>query len=344
MRGRPALRVCLMSTSLRSTCAKAKRTILARSPFTRDSSVTASRRSIGRRSVIPGRSSVHRCPSRLTFRVFFLTANRFPSETAPEFSLCCHGRVRPAKQNILLYPNKKPIPRPHHERRLNVQVPARHFRSQLADLLANRLPNLLADALRLQHRGVRPLAQLDAGSEKRGEQSAREDSAPVVVHLVPEPRRARTVVSLKAAERKRTPVRENDAPPNSLQRTLTVPNVRIIYSSDGSAPLRDPASPLFLLSEFAMQVSPCSLGPGRTRGQWVGDSLSPPKGREVLDLFSRARLMIPQERGSGLYRSWDRRRDIQHPEAQPQITSQVSPLSLAARNSARTPFKSRAFN
>jgi hypothetical protein len=33
-----------------------------------------------------------------------------------------------------------------------------------------------------------------------------------------------------AAERKRTPVRENDPPPNSLQRTLTVPNVRIIYS------------------------------------------------------------------------------------------------------------------
>jgi len=29
--------------------------------FTRDSSVTASRRSMGRRSVIPGRSSVHRC-------------------------------------------------------------------------------------------------------------------------------------------------------------------------------------------------------------------------------------------------------------------------------------------
>ena len=52
----------------------------------------------------------------------------------------------------------------------------------------------------------------------------------MAVHLVPEPRRAPAVVSLKAAERKRTAVRENDAPPNSLQRTLTVPNVRIIYS------------------------------------------------------------------------------------------------------------------
>jgi len=38
----------------------------------RDSSVIASRRSMGRRSVMPGRSSVHRCPSRFTFRSTFL--------------------------------------------------------------------------------------------------------------------------------------------------------------------------------------------------------------------------------------------------------------------------------
>ncbi len=83
----PALRVCMMSTFSRSTWLKAKRTILARSPFTRDSSVTASRRSMGRRSVIPGRSSVHRCPSRFTFRAAFfaafLTATGCPSETVP---------------------------------------------------------------------------------------------------------------------------------------------------------------------------------------------------------------------------------------------------------------------
>ena len=58
----------------RSIWRKAKRTILARSPSMRDSSVTASRRSMGRRSVIPGRSSVHRCPSWFTFRTAFFAA------------------------------------------------------------------------------------------------------------------------------------------------------------------------------------------------------------------------------------------------------------------------------
>ena len=68
----PALRVCMMFTFSRSTWLKAKRTILARSPFTRDSSVMASRRSMGRRSVMPGRLSVHRCPSRFTFGADFV--------------------------------------------------------------------------------------------------------------------------------------------------------------------------------------------------------------------------------------------------------------------------------
>src|SRR5271165_3806510 len=57
VRGRPAFLVCRITTSSTSTCAKANRTILARSPLTRDSSVIASLRSMGRRSVKPGRSS-----------------------------------------------------------------------------------------------------------------------------------------------------------------------------------------------------------------------------------------------------------------------------------------------
>jgi hypothetical protein len=36
--------------------------------------VTASRRSMGRRRVIPARSSVHRCPSRFTFLAVFFVA------------------------------------------------------------------------------------------------------------------------------------------------------------------------------------------------------------------------------------------------------------------------------
>ena len=86
--GRPALRVCWISTSLRSTWLKAKRTILARSPLTRASSVTASLNSRGSRRVIPALSSVHRWPSRFTFRTFFFSANRFtPSKIMPCHSL-----------------------------------------------------------------------------------------------------------------------------------------------------------------------------------------------------------------------------------------------------------------
>src|ERR1035441_6806081 len=236
----PALRVCMMSTFSRSTWLKAKRTILARSPLTRDSSVTASRRSMGRRSVMPGRLSVHRCPSRFTFRTAFFaaffTATGYPSETLP-YPVPCpvtgatlrrHRRVGTVKQQILLNPYKEPVPRPHHNRWLDVQIPARYFNSQLADLLADRLPNLLPDCRRLQHRRVCSLTQLDTGREQGREQCAGEDSAPVIVHLVTKPRRAGTVVPFKAAERKTTSVREYNTPPDCLQRILTVAYVRII--------------------------------------------------------------------------------------------------------------------
>ena len=98
----------------------------------------------------------------------------------------------------------------------------------MADLLTDRLPHRLSDAGRLQNRGVRPLAHLDTGGEKRREQSAGEDSAPVIVHLVSKPRRASTVVPFKAAERKAASIREYNPPPNRLQRILPVTDVGIV--------------------------------------------------------------------------------------------------------------------
>src|SRR6266702_5158553 len=55
----PALRVCVIVTSFRSTWRRAKRTTFERSPARRASSLIASLRSIGMRRVIPARSSVH---------------------------------------------------------------------------------------------------------------------------------------------------------------------------------------------------------------------------------------------------------------------------------------------
>jgi hypothetical protein len=95
-------------------------------------------------------------------------------------------------------------------------------------LLANRLPHLLPDARRLQHRGIRPLAQLNSGGEKRRKQSAGKDSAPVIVHLVSEARRTSIVVPFKTAEREAASVRKNDALPNRLQCTLPIPDVGIV--------------------------------------------------------------------------------------------------------------------
>jgi len=58
---------------------------------------------------------------------------------------------------------------PHHNRGLDIQIPARDFRAKFADLLTNCLSHRLADALRLQDRGVRSLADLDTGGENGSE-------------------------------------------------------------------------------------------------------------------------------------------------------------------------------
>src|ERR1700758_3125317 len=52
----------------------------------------------------------------------------------------------------------------------------------------------------------------------------------MVVHLVSESRRAFAVVPFESAKGKRAAVGEDYPPPNSLQRFLTISNVRIIYS------------------------------------------------------------------------------------------------------------------
>ena len=52
----------------------------------------------------------------------------------------------------------------------------------------------------------------------------------MVVHLVSESRRAFAVVPFESAEGKRATVGEDYPAPNSLQRFLTISNVRIIYS------------------------------------------------------------------------------------------------------------------
>ncbi|MGA7832184.1 MAG: hypothetical protein WCA21_14595 [Terracidiphilus sp.] len=72
------------------------------------------------------------------------------------------------------------------------------------------------------------MTQLDTGGEKRREQSAGEDSSPVIVHLVSKPYRAGAVVSFKAAERETTPIRKYNPPPDSLQRILAVTDVRVV--------------------------------------------------------------------------------------------------------------------
>src|SRR5712672_4565076 len=52
----------------------------------------------------------------------------------------------------------------------------------------------------------------------------------MVVHLVSESRRSFAVVPFESAKGKRAAIGKDYPPPNSLQRFLTISNVRIIYS------------------------------------------------------------------------------------------------------------------
>ena len=56
----------------------------------------------------------------------------------------------------------------------------------------------------------------------------------MAVHLVPEPCRSFAIVPFESAKGKRAAVGEDYPPPNSLQRFLTISNVRIIYSHESA--------------------------------------------------------------------------------------------------------------
>jgi len=98
----------------------------------------------------------------------------------------------------------------------------------LADLLTDRLPYRLADAGRLQDRGVCSLADLDAGSKERSKQRPGENPSPVIVHLVPKSRRAGTVIAFKTTESKAAAIWEYNPSPDSLQRILPVTYVGVV--------------------------------------------------------------------------------------------------------------------
>ena len=123
-----------------STWLKAKRTILARSPFTRDSSVMlrgdqwggAASFPAGRPSTAAPRGSLSALPSFCCLLDCHLDALSLPRYSC--FRVCVetplsarHRRVRAVEQDILLNPYKEPVSRPHDNRWLDVQVPARHF-------------------------------------------------------------------------------------------------------------------------------------------------------------------------------------------------------------------------
>ena len=76
-----------------------------------------------------------------------------------------HGGVRSLEKQVLFDPHEEPVSRSDYDRRLDVQVPPRDFNSDLADLLADRLPYLLPVAGLREHRGILPLANLDSRSK-----------------------------------------------------------------------------------------------------------------------------------------------------------------------------------
>ena len=76
-----------------------------------------------------------------------------------------HGSVRTLEKEVFLDPHEEPVSRSDDDRRLDVQIPPRDFNSDLADLLANRLPYLLPVAGLGEHRGILSLANLDSRSK-----------------------------------------------------------------------------------------------------------------------------------------------------------------------------------
>ena len=81
----------------------------------------------------------------------------------------------------------------------------------------------------------------------------------MVVHLVSEPCRAFAIVPFESAKGKRSAIGEDYSPPNSLQRFLTISNVRIIYShkrATGWIRTYLPVTVLYTFSRTKARMSP----------------------------------------------------------------------------------------
>ena len=76
-----------------------------------------------------------------------------------------HGGVWTLEKQVLFHPNEEPVSRSDDDRRLDIQVPPRDFDSDLADLLSDRLPDLLPVARLSEYGGILPLANLDSRSK-----------------------------------------------------------------------------------------------------------------------------------------------------------------------------------
>ena len=76
-----------------------------------------------------------------------------------------HGGVWTLEKHVLFDPHEEPVSRSDDDRRLDVQIPPSDFNSDLADLLADRLPYLLPVAGLRENRGILPLANLDSRSK-----------------------------------------------------------------------------------------------------------------------------------------------------------------------------------
>ena len=76
-----------------------------------------------------------------------------------------HGGVRSLEKQVLFGPHEEPISRSDDDRRLDVQIPPRDFNSDLADLLSDRLPDLLPVARLSEYGGILPLANLNSRSK-----------------------------------------------------------------------------------------------------------------------------------------------------------------------------------
>ena len=76
-----------------------------------------------------------------------------------------HGGVRTFEKQVLFDSHEEPVSRSDDDRRLDIQIPPCDLYSDLADLLADRLPYLLPVAGLGEHGGILPLANPDSRSK-----------------------------------------------------------------------------------------------------------------------------------------------------------------------------------